>query len=53
VRSRLKQNLNLAGRIILMHGVNGGTPLPETVQTMGTMLKQASIPIVCGVIARE
>jgi hypothetical protein len=53
VRSRLKQNLNLAGRVILMHGVNGGTPLPETVQTMGTMLKQASIPIVCGVIARE
>lgn len=52
VRNRTGQNLNLGGRVILIHGANSGAVLPETVTTIDGMEKSASIPIVCGIIER-
>jgi hypothetical protein len=52
VRQRVNQNLNLSGRVVLIHGVNGWTTLPDSVNTRNGMLKQASIPVACGILKR-
>lgn len=52
-KSRTGQSLKLAGRVVLIHGVNGGTIMPETVATQGSMTRQASVPIACGILRRE
>jgi hypothetical protein len=51
-RMRTQQNLNLGGRVILIHGVDASTSLPATVATREGMTAQASVPVVCGVIQR-
>lgn len=53
VKARTEENLNLGGRVVLLHGVDGGTKMPETVVSRDNMLKQASIPIVCGILERK
>lgn len=53
VTARTGQNLNLGGRVVLMHGVAGGTKMPATVATRDGMLMQASVPMVCGIIQRR
>lgn len=53
VKKRVGEHLNLHGRVVLMHGVNGATKISETVATTEEMLRQASIPIVCGIIRRK
>lgn len=53
VKARTEQNLNLGGRVVLMHGVAGGTKMPATVATRDGMLMQASVPIACGIIKRK
>lgn len=53
VRKRVGENLNFDGRVVLIHGVNGATKISETVATKGEMLRQASIPIVCGILKRR
>ena len=53
VKARTEQNLNLGGRVVLMHGVAGGTKMPATVATRDGMLMQASVPIACGIIQRR
>lgn len=52
-KARTGQGLNLSGRVVLIHGVNGATQMPDTVATKGTMTRQASIPIACGILKRE
>lgn len=52
VSARTNQNLNLGGRVVLIHGTNGGTKMPATVATRDGMLIQASVPVVCGIIQR-
>jgi hypothetical protein len=52
VVSRVGQNLNLAGRMVLIHGVNKGTQMPATIATKDSMPIQSSIPIACGIIQR-
>ncbi len=53
VKARTGQGLNLSGRVVLIHGVNGATQLPDSVATIGTLNRQASIPIACGILKRE
>ena len=53
VKSRTGQNLNLGGRVVLMHGVNANTQVPSTFATLEGMTQQASAPIACGVIYRK
>jgi hypothetical protein len=53
VQARTNQNLNLGGRVVLIHGVNGGTKMPATVASREGMLMQASVPVVCGTIQRR
>lgn len=53
VKSRTGENLNLGGRVVLMHGVNANTTVPATFGTLEGMTQQASAPIACGVIYRK
>jgi hypothetical protein len=51
-RARTGQNLNLGGRVILVHGVASGTPLPATAATIEHLPREATVPIACGVVLR-
>jgi hypothetical protein len=46
------QNLNLAGRVILIHGVSSSSNLPSTVATVGDLSAAQSLPIACGELVR-
>lgn len=51
-KSRTGQNLNLGGRVVLIHGVANGTSMPGTVTTKDEFTPQASVPIACGILKR-
>lgn len=44
--------LNLAGKVVLIHGVNSGAALAETVSTIRDLSHSQSLPIACGKIVR-
>lgn len=46
------ERLNLGGRVMVIHGVDRGTSLPETVQPRDGLSAQESLPIACSVIQR-
>jgi hypothetical protein len=46
------QRLNLDNRVVLIHGVPDGTKLPATVQSLGPIPAQVTLPIACGKIER-
>jgi hypothetical protein len=52
-KSRTGQNLNLAGRVVLIHGVEGSTQIPTSVRSGNSLTTQASIPIGCGILKRR
>jgi hypothetical protein len=51
-KNRMNQNLNLGGRVVLVHGVDKGTKLPDSVATLPGIEKELSVPVVCGIINR-
>lgn len=51
-KQRTSQNLNLSGRVVLIHGVANATKLPSTVRVKEGFGPQASVPIVCGILKR-
>lgn len=53
VKSRTGENLNLGGRVVLMHGVDENTKVPATFATLEGMTQQASAPIACGILMRR
>lgn len=53
VKSRTGQNLNLEGRVVVIHGVDPRTKIPDTFATRDGLTVQAAAPIVCGIIKRE
>ena len=46
------EDLNLAGRVITIHGVPEGTQLPDSVTSLGDQPATRTLPIACGVIER-
>lgn len=46
------QKLDLAKRVVYIHGVPSGTHLPDTVQSLGPIPAQVTLPIACGKIER-
>ena len=52
VRTRTGENLNLGGRVILIHGAARGTKVPSTISLREGLFPQASIPVACGVLVR-
>lgn len=52
VKNRMNQNLNLGGRVVIIHGVAAHTKMPATVATVNGMTPQNSVPIACGVLQR-
>ena len=47
------EGLNLAGKVIVIHGVPANTKLPDSVSTVAGVPSTASLPIACGVITRS
>lgn len=47
------QDLNLDKRVVLIHGVPDDTELPATVQSLGPIPAQVTVPIACGQIKRS
>jgi hypothetical protein len=46
------QKLDLAKRVVYIHGVPDGTKLPSTVASLGPIPAQVTLPIACGRIER-
>ena len=46
------QKLDLARRVVFIHGIPATTTLPATVKSLGTIPAQVTIPIACGKIKR-
>lgn len=53
VRRRTGENLNLEGRVVLIHGAARGTKIPSTISLREGLFPQASIPVACGVLVRS
>lgn len=53
VRARVNQNLNLGGRVVLIHGVGSATRMPPTVASRNALPPTSSIPIACGILKRR
>lgn len=45
--------LNLAGRVVVVHGTSDITRVPESVQTVNGLARNVTIPITCGIIKRR
>jgi hypothetical protein len=50
LEAALNEPLNLAARHVVIHGVDLATPLPETVQSLGGLPSQITLPVACGEI---
>lgn len=46
------QNLNLSGKVVVVHGVKSGTALAETVATIRDLPMAQTVPIACGKLVR-
>jgi hypothetical protein len=46
------ENLNLAGRVVVVHGVRSSDALPETTATLGENKSSEVLPIACGELVR-
>lgn len=46
------QKLDLDKRVVFIHGVPGSTKLPASVQSLGPIPAQVTLPIACGVIRK-
>lgn len=46
------QEINLDSRVLYIHGVPGDTELPDTVQSIGDIPPQVTLPIACGKIVK-
>lgn len=47
-----QDSLNLAGRTVLIHGVNSSFPLPTSVSSTANAPAHRTLPIACGVLVR-
>lgn len=47
------ENLNLEGKVLIVHGISVRTALPATVSGLGQLSPQQALPILCGPITRE
>lgn len=52
VKISAEQDLNLAGRVLIVHGVDSSTNLPDTVASTGSLTKEQALPIACAQLVR-
>lgn len=52
VKLSAAESFGLEGKVVMVHGVNGGTTIPTTVTSLGNMTPQASIPVACGILRK-
>ena len=53
VKLGVDENLNLEGKVVMVHGVSTTTSLPATVQGEGDQSPHQALPVLCGVITRD
>lgn len=46
------QDLNLAGKVVIIHGVASSSDLPDSISTIGDLSAAQSLPIACGELVR-
>lgn len=46
------QNINLSKRVVVIHGINSTTRLPDSVRSLGDLSRNESLPIACGELRR-
>jgi hypothetical protein len=46
------QDLNLAGKVVIIHGVGNSANLPNSVSTAGDLSAEQALPIACGELVR-
>ena len=47
-----EQDLNLSGRVLIVHGVDRSSNLPDSVATVGSVSREQALPIACGQLVR-
>lgn len=52
LESAAGEDLNLEGRHLVIHGVSAETDLPETVQSLGGLPANLTLPIACGEVVK-
>ena len=52
VKISAEQDINLSGRVLIVHGVESNTNLPDSVATKGSLTKELALPIACGQLVR-
>jgi hypothetical protein len=52
VKLPLEQDLNLAGRVVLVHGVANSANLPDSVASIHDLPSEQTLPIACGQLVR-
>lgn len=53
VKLPVGEEINLSGRVVMIHGVKPSEKLPESVGTYGYMPGEQTLPIACGVLIRQ
>lgn len=53
VKLPVGEEINLSGRVVMIHGVKPSESLPETVGTYAYLPKEQTLPIACGVLIRQ
>lgn len=53
VKLPVGEELNLSGRVVMIHGVKNDDGLPESVGSYSNYAKEQTIPIACGVLLRQ
>ena len=46
------QDLNLAGKVVIIHGVASSSNLPDSISTIGDLSAEQTLPIACGELVR-
>jgi len=46
------QDLNLAGKVVIIHGVGSASNLPDSISTIGDLSAEQTLPIACGELVR-
>jgi hypothetical protein len=52
IKLKAKEPLNIEGRVVVIHGVDEASGLPETVRSVSRTSPHQSLPIVCGLIKK-
>lgn len=53
IKLKPEEELNLSGRVVMVHGIKHTQPLPKEISGYGPFTAEQSLPIACGVLERQ